>query len=371
MSSADFVTKKLKVTGAGTSSFVGPVTSQTSLVLTVANKAVANGVASLDAGAKVPIAQLPSNLTIPGGTSGQVQFNNAGAFGGAAATEVDANGCLQLISGITPVTPPADRCTLLATSQGGRMTPSYALNSGVVQPLQSSLSSNNVGWWTANGNSTVVDSVGLTAPTKSGTIRTRTVDTTSLYNSIRRTGYESSSGTGRSVSVYHQPLQFWRGNVANAGGFFAVFRFGINDPDPIPNARMFVGMYASSVVIGNVQPTTLTNVFGVGCDAGESVFKIIYNDASGTASSISLGSNFPTDTDGVDPYEFSVYCPANSSTISYGMTNLRTRITSTGTVSTDLPVNDQLLTPHLWRNTGSTNGSVGFDLISLYVSTDI
>jgi hypothetical protein len=39
---------------------------------------------------------------------------------------------------------------------------------------------------------------------------------------------------------------------------------------------------------------------------------------------------------------------------------------ATGTVSADLPVNTQFLTPHLWMNNGTSAGAVSVALFQMY-----
>lgn len=312
---------------------------------------VANGAASLDPGGKIPLSQLPQSLS--------------------SAVSTDTNGCLTLLNSTLPVTPDSDRCTLYAMNMAGRNTPAFLNANGAAMGLQSHLASCNAGSWTPNGNNTTISSFGLAAPALFGNVTARSVTTTNLFTSTRRIGLVSSNGAGSSCGARLPSLQFWRGNSAGLGGFLFSSRFGISDPAPTPTARMFVGLYGVSSAIGSIQPSSLLNLIGVGCDAGESVLKLIWNDATATASTLSLGSAFPANTSNSDLYEFNLYAPSNVNFVNYQIINLRTGTAVAGNLTSNLPASTQLLAPQFWRNNGSAGGgSVGLDLVSLYMETD-
>lgn len=310
----------------------------------------ANGAAALGADGKVPPGQIPSTL--------------------ATGLVVDGGGCLTLLNTAVPDVPAIDRCAFYSIDLAGRNFPAFKNNVGATMALQSNLASCNAGSWTPNGNNTAVNSFGITAPSSTGTATARSVATTNLFTSTRRIGYVSASSTGSSCGVRLPALQFWRGNAAGLGGFFFSSRFGVSDASAVATPRMFVGMYGSASAIGNVQPTTLLNTIGVGCDAGEAVLKMIWNDSASTASTLSLGANFPTNTLSTDLYEFNLYAPSNASYVNYQVINLRTGSVAEGQLTTNIPAATQLLAPHFWRNNGTTAKAVGLDLVSLYIETD-
>jgi hypothetical protein len=188
--------------------------------------------------------------------------------------------------------------------------------------------------------------------------------------SMKRLGYVSAATAGASCGARLGALQFWRGNGSGLGGFTLIARFGISDALAVANARMFVGLRAATVVIGNVQPNTLLNIIGVGCLAGETNLSIYHNDGSGTATAINLGANFPTNTLSTDAYELALFCAPNGSEVSYAVRRLNTAFEASGTITTDIPANTQLLAPQLWRNNGGTTLAVGLDMMSVYIETD-
>ena len=393
MAKADFkVDKNLQVAGTGTSSFEGTVTIAGSSSVggsmavggamtvggsDVVTSAVANGwfgqpngVATLDAGGLVPVSQLPASAK-PGGNDNSLQYKTAaGAFGGTDGVEIDATGCLSLLSTVTPATPASDRLTLMSVDNAGRIIPAFMGPAGDSTRLQASFANNKVGQWIPTGNATTITANGLTTPTIAGTATARNVATTNRFTATRRVGLVSGGVSGSSTSARVPALQFWRGNAAGLGGFFFVSRFGISDASSVADARMFVGLYSSAGAIGNADPTTLLNVVGIGCDNAETTLRIIHNDGSGTATSVNLGASFPSNTRNTDLYEFTLYAPANAAFINYLVVNLSTGASASGQLTTNLPVSTQLLAPHVWRNNGATGTAVGIDLVSLYIETD-
>ena len=237
----------------------------------------------------------------------------------------------------------------------------------VCQPF---MARKSIGCWSPIGNSTTVPIAdGIAAPTGSSATA-RTTATTNLFTSMRRLGYVGATSAGSSTGPRLNVLQYWRGNAVNLGGFMLVIRFGVSDAATVAQSRTFVGMCGVTTALSNANPSTFTNIVGVGNDSTQTTLRILYNDASGTASSIDLGANFPSNTLSTDIYELVLFCEPNSSVINYRVERLNTGHVATGTLTTDLPANTQLLAPQLWRNNGSTALAVGIDLISLYIETE-
>lgn len=283
---------------------------------------------------------------------------------------VAAVGSLQLNSMATP-SAPTDSVVLFGRNAGGRIMPAFIGPSGVSSILQPHQGRNKIGYWTPIGNANTAPLAdGIAAPTGTGTATARNVATTNLFTSMRRLGYVSVGTAGASAGARLGVLQFWRGNGLPLGGFHLIVRFGVSDAAIVANSRMFVGMQASASAIGNVEPTSLANIVGVGCNAGQTNLYIMHNDGSGTATVIDLGANFPSQTLSTDVYELVLFGAPNGANIGYYVERLNTGDFASGVLTTDLPVNTTLLAPQLWRNNGATALAVGIDLMSLYIETD-
>ena len=110
----------------------------------------------------------------------------------------------------------------------------------------------------------------------------------------------------------------------------------------------------------NVEPTTLTNCFGIAKLSTSNNVHVIHNDGSGTATAIDLGASFPSNTIATDFYIF--IAETVGSDIVYSVTRINTGDTATGTITTDLPATTQGLNLgfYIVQNTGA-NTNTGID----------
>ena len=326
-----------------------------------------------------------TTITIPGGGGGgspggadtQVQFNNAGAFAGAAgltynsATQISKHAvAADLESQASPPSAPATGSRLFSRPFAARQLPSFRNGGNGETPVQPFLGRNKLRFWGAQGNSATIALINM-ANTVTGTTTNRTAATTNLFTAMSRVGFVSAATAGSSTGTRHGFTQFFMGNgTAGIGGFHYVTRFGVSDAATVANARMFVGLSATAGVLANADPSTFLNQIGLGCDAGQTTLRIIHNDGAGVSTLVDLGANFPAQTLSTDMYELQLYCAPNGSTVGYRVERLNTGHVAEGTISTDLPINTTLLSPQLWRNNGATALAVGIDVVHQYMETD-
>ena len=310
----------------------------------------------------------------PGGSSGQVQFNSAGAFAGAANVGI-GSGNLTLATD-TPAASPAGTVTAFAQTVAGRLMLAMIGPSGLAAGLQPFLARNSVGYWRPQGNATTVPGVlGYTAPTVVGTATARNVATTNFFTRLRRLGYVSAATAGALTESRVAVAQVTIGNGAGVGGFTKIVRFGCSDAATVAGARMFVGMSSSTAAATNVEPSTLTNSIGVGHGAADTNLKLYYG-GSAAQTAIDLGASFPANTLSVDAYELALFASPNLTTVGYMVTRLNTGAVASGTLSAataglQLPLATTLLSYHkAWRTNNATALAVGLDIISDYVETD-
>lgn len=303
----------------------------------------------------------------PGGSNGQVQYNNAGNFGGAGKLAIDAGGypILGEASTSTPASPSAGS-TLFSRLRAGRRMAGQVGPSGVDYAFQPFLAANKVSLWTANGNGTTVSLVGFNN-TVTGTATARNVATTDFASSLRRVAFVSATTAGSSAGTRHNALQFWRGNAAGRGGFLYVARFVVDTV--VTDMRWFVGLSGSAAVIGNVNPSTLTNILGFGIDSGQTTVRFFNNDGTGAATATDLGASFPATTANV-VYEARLFCAPNGAEVFYSLERLDSAALVEGSVTTDIPANTTLLSPQIWVNNGTTAAAVALAVVSQYIETD-
>jgi hypothetical protein len=138
---------------------------------------------------------------------------------------------------------------------------------------------------------------------------------------------------------------------------------------------MFMGIGVSTSAPTNVEPSTLTQVIGVGHGAADTNLKLYYA-GSAIQTPIDLGANFPTNTRSVDAYELMLFSPPNANGIvGYEVTRLNTGHVAKGTLGPsngiNLPSTASVLT-YMWgyRTNNATALAVGLDVVSDYIETD-
>ena len=331
---------------------------------------------------EVPSGDALDPAVIPAaGTSGQVQFNDAGALGGAANFLVSAEGdpILKVVDGrFIPATPSADQLVLYGFrygSAGGRVMAAAMGPSGMDYPLQPSIWRKKISRWNAPSGATTVPGVdGMPALAAGGTIVSRAVATTNALTRAKRLGYFSSTTAGNYAGVYQAAAQFTLGN-GTVGGFFMSCRFGVSDAMLQTAARTFIGMSSSVAAPTNVDPATLTNAIGLGHTASDTNWYIYYGGSTAQAR-ISLGANFPINN--TDFLDFSLWSPPNANGVVYYHVE---RVTLTqsyfaygvlgpGTAGVTLPASSTLLAFRAWRNNNTAAAAVGIDISSIYLETD-
>jgi len=216
--------------------------------------------------------------------------------------------------------------------------------------------------WLPRAGSATFDAVGL-ATASTGTASAVAPSSSNLFTQAPRNKIASAATAGSSATLRGSQLCLWRGNAAGLGGFYLCMRGGIETFQS--NARMFMGLYSAAADIGNVNPSTLLNMAGIGFDSGQTTLRLFRNDGSGAATAIDLGASFPTNSSET-LYELILSAEPNASEIRYRVENLNSGAVAEGALSSDLPASTQFLTPHFWFNNGTTAAAVEIAVVSLY-----
>lgn len=237
-----------------------------------------------------------------------------------------------------------------------------------VDSLQASLRYGNHGWLSAiQNNSTTLAGIAMGA-SGTGTATARTVATGSYFGQCSRVGYVSTTSTTNSTcGIRNGASVFYRGDAANRGGFEWMLTWGVSSASTIAGLKGFVGFTGgASALAGTTEPSALTNVLGFGWSGSATTMNFYYNDASGSADSIALGANYPTNTISTDMYETYILCYPNSSSVYYKILNKTTGNSVDGTVSTNIPGTTTLLGYHAWLSSGNTASTPAIDIVSGY-----
>lgn len=303
----------------------------------------------------------------PGGASGLVQYNNAGAFGGAANLSI-VSGDLTLATA-TPAAAASGKVVVYGADLAGRVLPAFRSASGAPMPLASHLGMSRRMEWSPVNGSTSVNSYGGGAGS-AGTPTSHIVSAGSFFNWCRRLSFVSTGTPGTSGEIFGNRLTHGLGDVAGGGGFSFFGTFAVADAAAVADARMFVGFTGTALATTNAEPSSRANIIGVGCDAGETTLSIMHNDASGTATKVGLGASFPANTQSTDVYMLVLYAQPQATEVVYLVRRLNTGDEASGVLTTDLPSGSTTLSPHFWRNNGTTALAVDLAFMGLFVETE-
>jgi len=126
--------------------------------------------------------------------------------------------------------------------------------------------------------------------------------------------------------------------------------------------RGFFGLRGSSSAPTDVNPSTLTNIVGLGWDSGDDNLSIIYNDASGTASKFDLGYYFPRPTaDRSQAWDFTLLSDGDGN-VYWAVINIANGDMASGVLTTDLPNGNTLLSFLSYISVGGTSSVIGVGL---------
>lgn len=293
-----------------------------------------------------------------------IEYNSDLAIGSATGNNLT-------LTAETPTTPASNTSKIFTYNVGGRMMPGYIDPAGLDNALQPLFARNGIKKWLPSGNGTAIVADGAAALTATGTATAANVATTNRHTQIRGLEYLVTAAATTAVAGFREGAnQHFFGNSAGNGGFFMVCRFGPATGVATTTSRLFVGMTTSTAAPTDVEPSSLTNMFGVGYDAADANIQFMQNDGSGTATKTSLGIAVPT-ADRTSVYELSMFCAPNSTTVYYTFKDLAEGGSSvSGNVSTDLPAVNTLFSARGYMSVGGTSSVIGIALKSLYIETD-
>lgn len=307
----------------------------------------------------------------PGGSTTQVQYNNAGAFAGAGEVQVES-GQLRLLTTTTFTAPASGGIRLISLAQtSNTAVPAYIGQGGDPHPLQMDITQDDVQIWKAIPNSTTVSTMGIPAPTAVGTATTLAPSATNIYTQTNGVEYLVTTASTTAVAGFRgtQGMLTVGGSAAGLGGFRFFGRFGMATGTANATRRFAFGVRALTSAPTDVNPSTLVSCCFFGYDAGDTNMQFMSNDASGTCTKVDLGANFPRPsadrTKSFDCWLFSP--PGTTATIYWRIVDRATLNEASGntSVSTDLPATSARLSPFGFSSVGGTSSVTGLCLHSM------
>jgi hypothetical protein len=311
----------------------------------------------------------------PGGATGEVQWNNAGAFAGAADVEIEG-GQLRLPVIAVPAAPAAGGLKMFARNVGGRILPASIGPSGLDSPLQTHIGLNKIAYLSGHNNGTTLTIFGIQVGAGIGgaTATAKNSTNTNLYTAMRGLEYLITVAAATAIAGYRGSAQQFSigGPSAEIGGFHFVYRWGPATGVATTTSRAFCGLVGSTTSPTDTEPSARVNQIGMGWDAADTNIQFMHGDGTGACTKIDLGASFPVPTvDRQEVYEIAMFSPPGTTqSVTYRIRNLRTGAEATGTVTTDIPSTSSLLNHYLHMSVGGTSSVIGVCLFSLYIETD-
>lgn len=277
---------------------------------------------------------------------------------------------VAMVDDPAPQTPAAGYGNWFNRILAGRSLPSMRSASGQDATMQPHIGRNPVAMWQAAGAVTTITAWGAGPLTITGTANAVPTFATSRYSRIRRVeALAASSST--SVAGWYSPsanLQWWVSGGSGDGGFYAIFRGGPASPGG-SSFRFFMGLCGSASAPTDVNPSTIPQSLGLGCDAADTQLQII-TGSTGTQNKVALGAGFPKPT-GVRTaiYELTLYSPPGDSTVYYRVEDMIGGAITSGSIgSAQLPT--VALGPRLWTSVAGVVGQAITALTMIYIETE-
>lgn len=174
-------------------------------------------------------------------------------------------------------------------------------------------------------------------------------------NSSRPRLTHTSSASANQVAGFRSPTaQVMRGSTATKGGFRFTCTFSTQSS--VTNQRAFVGLNGSTgAITGAFVPSNQTDCILFAYDDGQTTWRIMHNDGSGTCTAVDLGANFPVTPDEIYTVQFTAL--PGGSVVTYRVERLSTGDVAEGTLSSNLPATTTALTTHALIGNGAGGGA--------------
>jgi hypothetical protein len=308
----------------------------------------------------------------PGGSTGEIQYNNAGAFAGATDAEIEG-GQLRLPAISTPTAPASGGLKFFGGNNGNGPIPAYLGPLDVAaQALQTSMAEGHICWWTS-ATGTALSVWGWPAATAVGTITAATTTVGSRRARMKRVEYLVTTAATTAIASWRINSAQYTINGGNSweGGFRSTMHGGPSTGVTNGSHRFFMGLYQAAAVT-DVNPSTLVIMAGVGYDAADTQVQFMTNDSTGTATKVALGASFPKpNADRSFTYRLRLYAPPGTTRrLYYEVTYLETGAVATGSVTTDLPATTDLLAPICYASVGGVSSVVGIAVGPMFFQTE-
>ena len=306
----------------------------------------------------------------PGGSTTQIQYNNAGAFAGATFVAIESNQ-LRLEAPASPVTPAAGGAAMFGLTRTGRTLPCFMSQEGFLRGVQMDLARSFPLIWKGAAGGTTLAVWGGGGPTAVGTATAAATATTNLFNRTPKLEYLVTVAATTAIAGFRgvNTIVTVGGGSAGVGGFHFHGVWGPATGVATTTSRAFFGLANVTSAPADVEPSTTVNCVFMGWDAADANIQLMRNHATGTCTKIDLGASFPVPTtDRTALCSLEMYSPKGTpQSVEWLVTDLVSGATASGSITTDLPATSSLLAPRGWMSVGGTSSVVGIGVASMMV----
>lgn len=286
----------------------------------------------------------------------------------AATGRVEVSQLMEMVAqSALPTNPGSGKLAIYPRTRAGQIWLDVLRPSGRDFPLQPHFGVNRIARWSPSSGTTVnVDGMPRSSV---GTASTPTLAATNLGTAMRRWTMTSAATVNAAAEDRSAGWVCWRGNAAGLGGFTYVNRLSLTTLQA--TGMGFFGLYGSTAALATtLLLSAVVNCIGIGFQRGTHTnWQLVHNDGTGAPTLIDLGANFPINTTHV--LTLFIMAAPNSGTIGVRVVNETTGDSTELTISTDMPVATQFLSPHNYMNNDATAAAVAYDCAGVYIETDI
>lgn len=312
----------------------------------------------------------------PQGSDNQFQYNNGGVFGGASGLAYnETDNRPQVTNGLeigkTGTANPGANLVALRHVDELSLLPRLRMTNtdgSIIHIGPTPVGNVQIGnWWAWAESNTVNNGDRLTLSNHgSGTLNSYLPTNSSEYSKMLRV--RASTSTSSNITAGVRSGVRW---MMLDHGFYARMRFGISTP--ATGWSGFVGLANSAAALsGGSDPSSYTNILGFAWDTADTNLKFMHNDGSGAATTVDLGSDYPTGNTDTDIYDVAIYVdPTDNATVYYSIERIigGSGQTTNGSVTTNLPAVGTALGFQMFASNRSSAVAISFDLMGAYWET--
>ena len=213
------------------------------------------------------------------------------------------------------------------------------------------------GYATVNPDTATSSAWGITAPTATGGgVSAKFMTAASKLAALPRRSHNATASTTALGGVRGSNGLVFFMATSTCGGCEVEMIASPGLGATVASHRFFGGWLSNNNAPTDVNPSTLTNIVGVGYDSGDTNLQFMHNDGSGAATKVDLGSGLPKPTV-AEAAAYLIRITSNvAGQVSYFVENIITGNTATGSVSTNLPTVG--LNWQSWQSAGGTSTAI-------------